>query len=67
MPALLQQGRLASRIERAAGLHFQLLGFGAQAVAQLLDDVVLRALRQLTANGGEIAIDEVHGVPACDS
>ena len=45
-----------------AGRPLVLFSFGAQAVAQLLDDVVLQSGRKLAADGDEIAIDQVHGV-----
>jgi hypothetical protein len=36
------------------------LDFRTQAVRQLRDDVVLLGARQVAADGGEIAIDEIH-------
>ena len=46
-----------------AGGPLVLFGFGAQAVAELLDDVVLQGGGELAADGDEIAIDEIHGGP----
>ena len=62
MAALLEHDGLFVGGQRMPGALFVLLRFRAEAVAELLDDVVLQVLRQLPANGDEVAIDEIHRV-----
>ena len=59
---LLQERRLLVGIERAAGFLLALFGFRTQVVRQLLDHIVLEIAREMTADGGEVAIDQIHGV-----
>ncbi len=55
-----QQGDLLVLGQRAAGLGFPVLAAGDQGVTQLGGDVRALAAGQHDADGGEIAVDEVH-------
>ena len=60
MPVLPQDRFLLRLVQGAPELLFLVLDLGEDVVGQLVGDVVLLVGREMTFDGGDLPIDEVH-------